>query len=48
MGWAKTTARRDENHLSFVIWCAYIKTFYGTTLFAIMLYAAAWRLGTVI
>ena len=25
MGWAKTTARRDENHSSFGIWCAYIR-----------------------
>ena len=25
--WAKTTARRDKNHLSFAIWCAYIRDF---------------------
>ena len=23
--WAKTTARRDEKHLNFMIWCAYIR-----------------------
>ena len=27
MDWAKTTARREENQLSFVIWCAYIRDF---------------------
>ena len=29
MDWAKTTARRDENHLRFVIWCLFYSTFYG-------------------
>ena len=28
--WAKTTSRRDENHLSFGIWCAYIRDFMYT------------------
>ena len=27
MDWAKTTARQDEKHISFVIGCAYIKDF---------------------
>ena len=30
MDWAKTTARRDENHLSFVTWCGLYKRFYST------------------
>ena len=29
MDWAKTTAKRDEKHLSFVIWCDFYKRFYG-------------------
>ena len=29
MDWAKTTARRDENHLSFVIWCVLYYRIYG-------------------
>ena len=27
MDWAKTTARRDKKHLSFGIWCIYIRDF---------------------
>ena len=27
--WAKTTARRDETHLSLAIWCVLYKKFYG-------------------
>ena len=27
MDWEETTARQDENHLSFVIWCTYIRDF---------------------
>ena len=27
--WAKTTAKQDENHLSFGIWCVLYKRFYG-------------------
>ena len=29
MDWAKATERRDENHLSFVIWCNLYERFYG-------------------
>ena len=29
MDWAKTTARGDEKHLSFEIWCDLYKRFYG-------------------
>ena len=29
MDWADKTARRDENHISFGIWCALYKRFYG-------------------
>ena len=31
MDWAKTTARRDEKHLSDVIWCDLYWRFYGTS-----------------
>ena len=30
MDWAKTTARRDEKHLSFGIWCPLYQRFYGS------------------
>ena len=30
MDWAKTTARRDEKHLSFGIWCDLYQRFYGS------------------
>ena len=29
MDWVKSTARRDEKHLGFEIWCDLYKTFYG-------------------
>ena len=32
MDWAKTTARGDEKHLSFEIWCDLYKRFYGRLL----------------
>ena len=31
MDWANTTLRRDENHLSFGIWCVWYKRLYGTS-----------------
>ena len=30
MDWAKTTTRRDEEHLSFGIWCGLYQRFYGS------------------
>ena len=31
MDWAQTTARRDENHLSFDIWCVSYKRHYSVS-----------------
>ena len=30
MNWEKKTARRDERHLNFVIWCNLYERFYGS------------------
>ena len=30
MVWAKSTARQDQNHLNFGIWCMLYQTFYGS------------------
>ena len=32
MDWAKATARRDEKHLSFGVWCVLQRLFYGISL----------------
>ena len=39
MDWAKTTARRDKNHLSFVIWCILCYNFYGNCSVTVALYS---------
>ena len=36
MDWANTTARGDEKHLSFDIWCDLYKKFYGILLSGII------------
>ena len=38
MDWAKTPAKRDENHLSFVIWCDLHYRFYATLNFPLHTY----------
>ena len=35
MDWAKKTAKRAENHLSFVIWCDLYMRFYSSCVFLI-------------
>ena len=40
MGWVKASARRDEKHLNFEIWCDLYKRFYGTCLIEKILYMA--------
>ena len=37
MDWAKTTTKRDQNHLSFGIWCDLYHRFYGTYIHLIYL-----------
>ena len=36
MDWAKTTARGDERHLSFGIWCDLHERFYGMVKFTVL------------
>ena len=45
MDWAKTTARRDQNHLSFVVWCNLYQIFYSVLYFQFHVYT--WKCAPV-
>ena len=44
MDWVKTTARWDEKHLGFEIWCDLYKRFYGTDSHVDVTEISQWKL----
>ena len=52
MEWAKTTARRDEKHLSFGVWCPYIRgltvVFFPVFRFYQIIFLSFWNMHAVL